>query len=62
MKNDVKTIAATQPRTSSAVTTLSILAAAIVGLGIISVAGHVQAATLHDAAHDVRHVTGFPCH
>ena len=32
------------------------------GLGIISIAGHVQAAALHDAAHDVRHATGFPCH
>ena len=50
------------PQTKSASSTLSILAAAMIGLGIISVAGHVQAATLHDAAHDVRHATGFPCH
>ncbi len=32
------------------------------GLGIVTVAGHVQASALHDAAHDVRHATGFPCH
>jgi len=32
------------------------------GCGVIFVAGHVQANTLHDAAHDVRHATGFPCH
>ena len=50
------------PQTKSASTTLSILAAGLIGLGIIAVAGHVQAATLHDAAHDVRHATGFPCH
>lgn len=50
------------PQTKSASSTLSILAAGIIGLGIIAVAGHVQAATLHDAAHDVRHATGFPCH
>jgi cobalt transporter subunit CbtB len=36
--------------------------ALILGVGIIAVTGHVQAAALHDAAHDVRHATGFPCH
>lgn len=41
---------------------LSVLFAAVVGIGIIFVAGHVQAYTLHEAAHDVRHATGFPCH
>ena len=35
---------------------------AMLGLGIVFVAGHVQASALHDAAHDVRHATGFPCH
>jgi cobalt transporter subunit CbtB len=38
------------------------LFAAIFGLAVISITGHVQAAALHDAAHDVRHATGFPCH
>lgn len=41
---------------------LSAIAAMALGIGIITVAGHVQASTLHDAAHDVRHATGFPCH
>ena len=36
--------------------------AAVLGLGIIMVTGHVQAEALHAAAHDVRHATGFPCH
>ena len=36
--------------------------AALIGLAIVSITGHVQASTLHDAAHDVRHATGFPCH
>ena len=35
---------------------------AVLGLGLITLTGHVQAAALHDAAHDVRHATGFPCH
>ena len=38
------------------------LAAIVLGFGIVTVGGHVQAAALHDAAHDVRHATGFPCH
>lgn len=38
------------------------LGALLIGATIIFVAGHVQATTLHDAAHDVRHATGFPCH
>ncbi|MGI9352583.1 MAG: CbtB domain-containing protein [Rhizobiaceae bacterium] len=41
---------------------LPIVFSAIIGLGIIFVVGHVQAGALHDAAHDVRHATGFPCH
>ncbi len=36
--------------------------AAFIGLAVITLTGHVQASALHDAAHDVRHATGFPCH
>jgi len=43
-------------------TVLPAVMALAIGLGIIFVAGHVQASALHDAAHDVRHATGFPCH
>lgn len=43
-------------------TIMPVLAAMVLGLGIIVISGHVQAAALHDAAHDVRHATGFPCH
>lgn len=32
------------------------------GTALMFVAGHAQSAALHDAAHDVRHATGFPCH
>lgn len=41
---------------------LSVAFVALVGLTLMFVAGHAQSATLHDAAHDVRHATGFPCH
>ncbi|NNE88692.1 MAG: CbtB-domain containing protein [Silicimonas sp.] len=40
----------------------AVLGAALLGITMIVLAGHVQAAALHDAAHDVRHATGFPCH
>lgn len=41
---------------------LAITLAALMGVAIMFVAGHIQANALHDAAHDVRHATGFPCH
>ncbi len=41
---------------------LSILFVALIGATVLFVAGHAQSATLHDAAHDMRHATGFPCH
>lgn len=41
---------------------LPIALAAMMGVAIMFVAGHIQANALHDAAHDVRHATGFPCH
>jgi cobalt transporter subunit CbtB len=41
---------------------LSMIGAALLGLAIVTISGHVQGNVLHDAAHDVRHTTGFPCH
>ncbi|TNF19406.1 MAG: CbtB-domain containing protein [Rhodobacteraceae bacterium] len=53
----------TQTTAASASSPLvAVILAAVLGLGLITVTGHVQASTLHDAAHDVRHATGFPCH
>ncbi len=49
-------------RSQVGATVMAILAAAFIGLSMIFVAGHLQAETLHDAAHDMRHATGFPCH
>lgn len=55
---------ATQTKTAAASRTgiLPVMLAVVLGLGVITLTGHVQAAALHDAAHDVRHATGFPCH
>lgn len=41
---------------------LPVLFTAILGAAVIFLAGHAQSAGLHDAAHDMRHATGFPCH
>ncbi|WPZ35950.1 CbtB domain-containing protein [Thalassobaculum sp. OXR-137] len=38
------------------------LLVAFLGLSVLFVAGHAQTQTLHNAAHDSRHATGFPCH
>lgn len=32
------------------------------GLALIASVGFASAGAIHDAAHDVRHATGFPCH
>ena len=53
----------TMTLTKSATSTLAqVLMVAALGLGMLFAAGHAQSSTLHDAAHDVRHATGFPCH
>jgi len=49
-------------QTRSSAPYLPALFVAALGIAVISLTGHVQAAALHDAAHDVRHATGFPCH
>ena len=52
----------TQSKAQTSTAILAIAVCAFIGLAIISVAGHVQASAVHDAAHDTRHATGFPCH
>lgn len=52
----------TTKTTEKSTALMSVLFMAILGGAILFAAGHAQSATLHDAAHDVRHATGFPCH
>ena len=40
----------------------SIVIVALIGATLVFVAGFANSAVLHDAAHDTRHSTGFPCH
>lgn len=41
---------------------LPILFVAVLGMTMVFLAGFANSQTLHDAAHDMRHSTGFPCH
>ena len=41
---------------------VSVALMAALGATMVFVAGLAHSATLHDAAHDTRHATGFPCH
>lgn len=52
----------TQTRGEASVSLANILVTAVFGAALVFVAGLAQSETLHDAAHDVRHATGFPCH
>jgi cobalt transporter subunit CbtB len=56
--------ATTLPQTTTATRTGlgPILMSAAAGALLLLAAGFAQSATLHDATHDVRHMTGFPCH
>ena len=55
-----QTAVATTPSTTSRLT--AAMVCAMIGLGMVMLAGHVQSAALHEAAHDARHAAGFPCH
>lgn len=52
----------TAPKTAGLSTLAAALIAVTIGATLVALGGHVQASALHDAAHDVRHATGFPCH
>ena len=41
---------------------LAIAFVAMLGVGLIFVAGFANSAVLHDVSHDQRHAIAFPCH
>ena len=63
-ESDMTTTArgAPAPAVSSGASPAGIVSAALLGAVLIFFAGLAQSDALHDAAHDVRHATGFPCH
>lgn len=52
---------ATAPLAASS-TLLPLLAAAALGLVVLYAVGFAPSALAHNAAHDVRHIAGTPCH
>ena len=49
----------TQTRSTALMQTLFM---ALIGATLVFASGFAHSQTLHDAAHDMRHSTGFPCH
>jgi len=41
---------------------LQLVSAFLLGMAILYGAGFVQMSAVHNAAHDMRHAIGFPCH
>ena len=55
-------ISLTQTSAKTSTNLMSIVFVAMIGATLVFVAGFAHSQTLHDAAHDMRHSTGFPCH
>ena len=56
-----QTVNLTQTAATSSVLMRSIFMA-LIGATLVFAAGFAHSQSLHDAAHDMRHSTGFPCH
>ena len=48
--------------TSAQAKTSQVLAAALLGLMVLMAVGFAPIEVIHNATHDTRHSTGFPCH
>ena len=55
-------ISPTETAARASANLMSMVFVAMIGATLVFVAGFAQSQTLHDAAHDMRHSTGFPCH
>lgn len=53
---------AAQAGATQASAVLPALAAILLGLFVVGTVGFSHIEVLHNAAHDVRHSNGFPCH
>ncbi|MEN8711343.1 MAG: CbtB domain-containing protein [Arenicellales bacterium] len=64
MQNQISTATANRPATISTTIAkpLQLVGAFILGAVILYAAGFVNTSAVHNAAHDMRHSQGFPCH
>lgn len=56
------TVSASTTRVTAISKGLQLAAAFLLGAVIVYGAGFVQTSAVHNAAHDMRHSQGFPCH
>ncbi|MEE7448004.1 cobalt transporter [Methylobacterium radiotolerans] len=57
-----QTLAPVAAGTRSSERPIAVALAAVLGLGLLFMAGFSPAIALHNAAHDFRHTQNFPCH
>lgn len=50
------------PRARVTSLAVSLMSAAVLGAVIVFASGFSQSQVAHNAAHDMRHANGFPCH
>jgi cobalt transporter subunit CbtB len=62
MQNQTTTNIATTPVSNSISKPLQLVAAFLLGTIIMYGVGFVNMGVVHNAAHDIRHSQGFPCH
>ncbi|MBT7943392.1 MAG: CbtB-domain containing protein [Alphaproteobacteria bacterium] len=64
MKNQTSTAATMSSATISTTVSkpLQLASAFLLGIVLLYGAGFVQTSAAHNAAHDMRHSQGFPCH
>ncbi|MBD9359909.1 CbtB domain-containing protein [Methylomonas fluvii] len=51
-----------QPETLATPRPVAALSAILLGFTLLLVVGFAPLAEIHNATHDTRHATGFPCH
>lgn len=62
MQNQTSVIASATRVTTSVSRRVQLLGAFLLGCVVLYGAGFVQTSAVHNAAHDMRHSAGFPCH
>ena len=62
MTNQDLAAARTQATTASSARPLQLLSVMLLGGVMLYLAGFMGTAEMHNAAHDMRHTIGFPCH
>ncbi|WP_336486279.1 CbtB domain-containing protein [Methylobacterium nigriterrae] len=60
MSTTVQTLGTSTARANEGLS--AVVIAALLGIGLVFLAGFAPASALHNAAHDFRHTQNFPCH